>query len=193
MLLKIMLWFAFFVATQAINTFAAPCDGPDPLPDFSEGGALPIIRIADVAFTLNVQNNCPTERLDIKINKPEKLYLWMRLEGGTNALNLLRRDGRLPLKHTWIARVASRRYTDGQEEISIADGIINDVRGLESEVRRMTVFDWRTNSAKSRLFTNASYLVEIRDNRNTPIPCADNLDCEPCDNGIKCGIRMTIN
>jgi hypothetical protein len=180
------------VATSA-RGFSGPCSGPEPEPEFSQQSNLSPIRVADASFARHILNNCPTKRLDAKSRRPSTLYLWTRIEGGLEAVAKLRRDGRLPIIHRWYALVGTEIHADGYENIEVAESMGADAEKLLREVNNRSVFDWRTQSYKEHLlFEHSSYRVEVRDQKGAPIPCADNIGCELCEDGIKCAVRLDI-
>jgi len=168
----------------------APCGGIDAAPPFADANQE--IRIADAAFSVSMNGHCPSMRLADGIKKPRILFFWMRLEGGRAALEKLKSEGRLPIRHRWVARVGSRSSLDGSEDIPATDAMGRDVLQLTNEANELSFFDWRTKTRKERIFRNSSYRIEILDALDRPIPCAENLDCLPCADGIRCAVRMKI-
>lgn len=183
--------FSWAIWAISTHSFAeAPCGGVEAVPPFAEANQE--IRIADVAFSVSMNGHCPLKRLPDGIRKPGTLYFWMRLEGGLAALERLKLEGRLPIRHRWVAKVGSRPSLDGWEDISATDAMGRDASLLATETTNLPVFDWRTKTYKERIFRNSSYRIEILDAQNRPIPCAANLGCLPCADEIPCAVRMKI-
>ena len=190
--LALILVWALWIAN--VSSFAeAPCGGVEAVPSFAEGNQE--IRIADVAFSRSMRGYCPSERLGAKIKKPKQLYFWMRLEAGLNAVEKLKKDGGLPIKHRWSAFVGHEIEPDWEpeyEDIQATDAMGHDAVQLSSEVEVHGFFDWRTQTMKERTYEGSAYKIEILDAHDNPIPCAEDLDCLPCKDNIRCAVVMRV-
>lgn len=63
------------------------------------------VTIDEVLFTPAVQNSDPVAP-NVKpggVLNAQKLYCWVKLKGGEDALETLRKEQRLPLRHVWVS------------------------------------------------------------------------------------------
>lgn len=185
-----LVFFSICCAMTGYSLAETPCGGVEAVPPFADANQE--IRIADVAFSVSMNGHCPSKRLADGIRKPGTLYFWMRLEGGPAALEKLKLEGRLPIRHRWVAKVGSRSSLDGWEDIPATDTMGRDLLPLTDEETSLSYFDWRTKTRKERIFRNSSYRIEILDAQDRPIPCAANLGCLPCADEIPCAVKMKI-
>ncbi|MBM4268238.1 MAG: DUF2914 domain-containing protein [Deltaproteobacteria bacterium] len=104
--------------------------------------------------------------------------LWMRLEGSEGALDRLRREGRLPIFHKWYFQTGTdldfEGTTDPIDFIDLDVGRKDRVPELKLEDGERGYFDWRTWSVKQNTHPG-SWLVEVVDAKDDPVPCAESL------------------
>ncbi len=197
--------FALAALIASTHAYSAECGGSKPSPPFSEvakGGFE--VRIADIAWSTNIINLCPRNRLSGTIDTPNRLYLWMRLQGGDAAINKLKREGRYPLKHVWEVSLGGTILPDpGDEEdiktvfqqtdnINVTRKLPMQTKALKGEAKSKGTFDWRTWSGKKNLYPGGLYEVKILDQQNRPVPCSQQLHCDPCEGGIRCAVFIKL-
>jgi len=134
--------------------------------------------VVDWAVAGRVRELCPQDRLASPIFGGKKVYVWMRSAGNRAALERLRDEKRLPLKHVWARKSGPRwRVVD---TISVTGTIISDVNiaGLSVEAAQRGFFDWRIYSNKSNL-RRGQWKVTIIDRLGDRVDCQDTADkCE---------------
>jgi hypothetical protein len=128
-------------------------------------------------FTNDVRTNKEFDQKYGKSAPVSPIVLWTRIVGTQKALERMRAEGRLPIKHMWYHSCGSKVYAD--PEPVLVDEIDLDVGGLEQildelqlEVNKRTYFDWRTWSRKEHV-SNCWYQVLVVDNRNDPLYCTE--------------------
>lgn len=182
----------------------AQCGGPKPSPPFSELAERGVeVRIADIAWTTDIINSCPSNRISGTIAAPDRLYLWMRLQGGDAAIAELKREGRYPLIHKWeislggaIMPVPGGADTEAEfyqtDSINVTRKLPGQRKVLAGETALKGDFDWRTWSYKRNLHPGGYYRVKILDQKKKPVPCAEQLDCDLCEGGIRCAVLIDL-
>ncbi|WP_448873885.1 hypothetical protein [Desulfobulbus propionicus] len=137
--------------------------------------AQPVV-VADYAWTSKVVALEPTDRLPAQVS-PQSLSLWLRIEGGAKALQVLQERGMLPIRCRWIHYAGTRiSFETGKliDEIKLGVGTRELVNKLLLEVRNKPDhnFDWRTWSTKNRA-RYGDWRVEMvySDPARTPMLC----------------------
>ncbi len=123
----------------------------------SAGGCLAtgdLVQVAEYAWTNRVDDGAYAEVYqDTAPLGP--LYLWTRLHAEAPALETLRHEGKLPIRHKWFKCVGSRLvYEITTTPVDAIDLAVGDPRQLEllaSELHGRGFFDWRTWSMKEHL------------------------------------------
>ncbi len=109
------------------------------------------------------------------------LYFWTRLTGKGDAIERLRTEGKLPIRHCWTSSVAGVRLVEPDSATPV-EAIKLDidrngalVGALQRELDTRGFFDWRTWSGKRHLHAGLwSVAVQYAD--GTPVLCAG----KPC-------------
>jgi hypothetical protein len=107
------------------------------------------------------------------------MYFWTKLAGGPESLAVLRRNGKLPIKHVWqFANVfdSGSSVIDPSQERALAVGQIVDVNGaLGDLVDRTGQFTWRTWSKKESV-QGGTWTVSVQYADGEPVMCSG----KPC-------------
>lgn len=102
------------------------------------------------------------------------LYFWTRLQGGPEALERLRQEGRLPIVHQWVHSTAVEQTVDevdpDQEGTHLSVGSIRGTGGLASMVDASGAFRWRTWSLKQSV-APGTWTVTVRYATGEPVMC----------------------
>lgn len=112
------------------------------------------IAVLQFQFTSAVNGRCPVTVASADFSTENGLVLWTNIVGGDEAIDLLRREGRLPLRHKWERFTGVEYvYTDEPNandefevarEIPISRSIGRERLYLATEVAQRDFFDWRT-------------------------------------------------
>lgn len=157
------------------------------------------IAVLQFQFTNDVSGRCPVTIASADFSTENGLVLWTNIVGGDEAIDMLRREGRLPLRHKW-ERFTGVHYVYTEEpnandefetarEIPISRSIGRERLYLATEVAQRDFFDWRTWSRKQARSSEV-YRVTVIDRLGDPIPCIAALNCTPCANGAKCAMTF---
>jgi len=112
------------------------------------------------------------------------LYLWMRIQADEEVLQVLRSQGKLPIRHKWFRSRFGRLYFDQTQRpidsIDLGIGTREKLQKLQLEIDERGFFDWRTWSGK-RNMRRGYWRVRVVYADNTPVLC----EGEPCVYDIK--------
>lgn len=146
--------------------------------------AAPSLLVAEVVWTSSVTDRSYVDRLEVTIDAGTRPFFWTRLEGDRAALEVLREQKRLPIRHNWIHWIGGR-YPDMSRELPIDEaddqkqvdvGRIELPERLAIEVDSRNYFDWRTWSRRAALAPGI-WEVRVVDGRGDPLPCKSMRVC----------------
>ena len=116
------------------------------------------------------------------------IVFWTKVQATKEALEFLRKDGRLPIWHQWFVSCgATVRFDGARDPIDVIDlgSIPGDIIDqLQIEIDNRGYFDWRTWSRKERV-SSCSYTIKVVDNKNSILYCEEIRD--DCELTIKLG------
>jgi hypothetical protein len=115
------------------------------------------------------------------------LYFWTKLAGGQEALEILRQQGKLPIKHHWkFTNVfdASAEDQDPEQESAkyLPAGDIRDQGGMAALVNDGKNFTWRTWTHKKAVW-GGTWTVTVVYSDGSPVLC----ESKPCSWSISLG------
>lgn len=112
----------------------------------------------------------------------QPLYLWMRVRGGREALDQLKAQGRLPIRHRWFKVLGTQiRYDQCTDVINLDIGNEATLQPLTTELTSRGFFDWRTWSMKDHV-SPGWWLVTLEYATGEAVLCGD--DAHKCEFGI---------
>ena len=110
-------------------------------------------------------------------NARHPLYLWTRLTGNAAAIEVLRSERKLPIRHCWTSSVAGLRLPQPLEDtpleaikLDIDEHDSAIVKGLQREVDARGFFDWRTWSEKQNIYAGL-WIVSVQYADGTAVMC----------------------
>ena len=113
-----------------------------------------------------------------------QLYLWLKLRGDTQALELIRASSGLPIRLRWTWFVGESAIGDSGslvDEFSINAGRAEELRKLEWQVARKGYFEWRTWGNKQNIrpgYWEVELLFAAGPQRGQPVLCGP--ERRPC-------------
>ncbi|MBF0353968.1 MAG: DUF2914 domain-containing protein [Alphaproteobacteria bacterium] len=132
------------------------------------------LTIKEAVWTSGVSEMKYTDRLGERTQQ-RGISLWTLVEGDQASLDLLEKQGKFPLRHSWkhyLGAIPDLETLIPRDAISLGVGkaeLINDLR-MEAKMRGGR-FDWRTWSSKKNL-EPGNWIVEILYKDGTPVACA---------------------
>ena len=144
------------------------------------------LTVMEAVWTTSVVNR--EYGTKVEPNSPaQSLYFWTKLKGGKAALEELKKEGKLPIKHHWkfsnIFKTGSGIVDPDQEGKVLPAGGIQDERGgISSLVSQGGNFTWRTWTHKESVWGGA-WTVTVKYATGEPIIC----NGKPCSWTIKLG------
>jgi hypothetical protein len=140
------------------------------------------VRVAEYAWTSSVRGRDYTNRFEDSSAAPvAQIFFWTRLEGSNAALEALRRDGKLPIRHQWRRYVGTIPDFDNAtplDEMPLDVGRQDVIHGLELELLGRGFFDWRTWSTK-HVVRPGFYTVRVLYADGGPVPCLRHRALQP--------------
>lgn len=141
----------------------------------------PLITIVKAVWTDGVDNKRnPKQEYGESVSSSKHLYLWTRVKGGEEALNILESRGKLPIRHKWYTYIGtSPQFEESQKPIdavNLSVGKKAKINELRLEVDNHGYFDWRTWSMKKNIRAGW-WKVRIVYEDGEPVLCED----EPCE------------
>ena len=139
--------------------------------------------VAEFAWTNAIHSDGDIDRRIVNRDPVAPIVLWTRVHGANSALESLRKEDRLPIRHVWFVNCGSRyRFDELIDPIDVIDlGSVSTgtvIQQLQTEVDNRGYFDWRTWSRKESVST-CWYTVRIVDNQDSPLYCEEiKADCE---------------
>lgn len=107
------------------------------------------------------------------------LYFWTRINGHAEALEHLRREGKLPIRHDWLKLLGPEWIYDNTGEpldaIALSVGRDDQIAELQVELQSRKYFDWRTWSKKDNI-TRGWWRVSVKYADGEDVLCSG----EPC-------------
>lgn len=138
----------------------------------------PSHMVVDWAVAPDVRDLCPTERLSATIAAAGGVTVWMRSAGNTAALERLKLQKRLPLRHVWARKSGTRWRVVDTMEVTGTTVSSAQIDGLGREAAERGFFDWRTYSRKNNL-RRGDWKVTIIDRLGERVTCRDSgAPCE---------------
>jgi len=130
-----------------------------------------------------------TDGVDLETKNPMKVYqetapngflcLWMKIRGNQQALEELRQNGKLPIRHKWFSYIGTRPYFDSTKEptdtIDLSVGKHEVLSELNAELDNRGFFEWRVWSSKKNVRAGW-WRVDVVYADNQPVMCGK----EPC-------------
>ena len=144
----------------------------------------PAVEIAESVWTSSVENLQYTNRIeDGAIVPVAPICFWTRMRGTQEALDQLRAEHKLPIRHRWVRYVGYEPNIDSlapTDEITLGVGASRLVSKLRREVANRGWFDWRTWSMKEHL-TPGKWQVSVVYRNGEPVLCSsDGAVPTPC-------------
>lgn len=141
------------------------------LPVFAEN---PHVTVAEAVWTSAIGNDKMPQKRYAKQAPLAPLYLWMRLQADEQVLQVLREQGKLPIRHKWFRSRFGRLYFDRTQRpidsIDLTVGTREKLQKLQVEIEQRGFFDWRTWSGK-RNMQRGYWRVRVVYADNTPVLC----------------------
>lgn len=146
----------------------------------SPAGDSAVLSIVDAAWTHGVgEDRQPRERLE-RAGPDQPLTLWMKVSCSPGALEMLRIQGKLPIRHKWsyasFGGVLAQGTLNMTDSIALSAGRVELLDLLAAEVRTRGGFDWRTWSTKKNLL-RGTWRVRVSYSDGSPVLCGDK-ECE---------------
>ncbi len=140
-----------------------------------------IIEVTDVAWTDGVRDHQYLQQYD-ESAPCQPLYFWMRIQGKQRALERLRAEGKLPIRHKWFKLVGEYKNWEENPElktaVNLSIGREAQLSKLELELENRAFFDWRTWSMKENVRPGWWRVVLVYAD-DEPVQCGENNeDCE---------------
>ncbi|MBF0329925.1 MAG: hypothetical protein HQL10_12265 [Nitrospirae bacterium] len=112
-----------------------------------------MITIVKAVWTSGIDDTKnPVKIYENSVSQPRRLYLWTKVRGGSEALRVLKNEGKLPIRHKWYSYIGpTAEFDDSREPIdavNLSVGKKEKLNRLASEVDIKGGFDWRTWSMK---------------------------------------------
>lgn len=109
----------------------------------------------------------------------EPLYFWTRVKGHAEALERLRTEGKLPIRHEWLKLLGPEWIYDNTGEpldaIALSVGRDDQLAQLQLELQNRSFFDWRTWSKKDNI-TRGWWRVSVKYANGEDVLCGS----KPC-------------
>lgn len=137
------------------------------------------LTVAEAVWTSAIDNRQYVGRVNPGA-RVKSLYFWTRLKGGAKALEVLKKEGKLPITHHWIyPNVFKEDNTaispDQEFKVLPAGSIADDNGGIASVVSNGQNFLWRTWSHKESL-RRGKWTVLVKYADGQPLKCGSE-DC----------------
>jgi hypothetical protein len=143
----------------------------------------------DAKELLEINEIIWTDGVDLETKKPMtiyqetalkgSLYLWMKIRGNQQALEELRQNSKLPIRHKWFSYIGTRPYFDSTKEptdtIDLSVGKREVLSELNAELDNRGFFEWRVWSGKKNVRAGW-WRVDVVYADNQPVMCGK----EPC-------------
>lgn len=144
-----------------------------------------LITVTEAVWTNGIDNmKNPKKTYEESAYDVKELYLWMRIQGQEDALEILDSQGKLPIQHLWIYSTGLSQIPTGNikpiDVIDLSVGKKDKLDKLRLEVKERGFFDWRTWSMKKNI-TRGWWFVKILYADNSPVLCND----QPCEYAIE--------
>jgi len=154
----------------ALLLIAAPLAGAgaDPPP--------PRISVEDAAFTPAIADRQPALR--VATARPgEQPYFWTKLSANQAVLDMLRAEGKLPIRHTWfqsagpvVVEQIDLSKLNADIPLELGTAALSDQLQREIDGSPARAFTWRTWSRKGAL-TSGNWSVFLKYADGTPVIC----------------------
>ena len=149
----------------------------------------PELFITEFAWTNTVNSERNFDKKYVDRGPTAPIVFWTKVQATKEALDSLRKDGRLPIWHKWFVNCgATFRFDVSKDPIDVIDlGSIpreTAVQQLQIEVDNRGYFDWRTWSRKERV-SSCWYTIKVVDNKDSILYCEEIKD--DCELTIKLG------
>lgn len=144
-----------------------------------------MIEVVEIAWTNGISQNSgessknfnPETVYQSSAPRDQPLYLWMRIKGYQKALDRLKKQRKVTIKHYW--RHNSLGWQTEIIDISIGKKALSQAMldKLSLELKERGYFDWRTYSVK-RNFGSNEYSVNVVGRFGRSLDCAAKNPCE---------------
>lgn len=140
-----------------------------------------VIEITEAVWTDNVKatDKQYVTQYEKAVPLRTPLYFWTRVSGRAKALERLRADGKLPIRHDWLKLLGPEwiydNTADPLDAIPLSVGRDDQIAQLQLELQHRTFFDWRTWSKKDNI-TRGWWRVSVRYADGEDVICAN----KPC-------------
>lgn len=141
-------------------------------PFFTSAALAGDLTVVEGVWTTSVSNRQYGTLLEAG-SPAQPIYFWTRLSGGKEALEVLQRQGRLPIRHVWSFSnvfTSSKQDMDPVQEKTLSAGEITDQGALAGLVDRRGHFTWRTWSRKEAVW-GGQWTVSVQYANGAPVMC----------------------
>lgn len=111
------------------------------------------LTVVGAVWTNRIDSNKnPVVKYENSAKNIKQLYLWTRVQAGTDALEYLKSKGKLPILHQWFTYLGSlSQFDESIDTIQLNIGNTDDVNKLSWQIQQNDHFVWRTWSMKRNL------------------------------------------
>lgn len=128
------------------------------------------LTVVEAVWTTNVLNRQPIDFVK-NDSAARPLYFWIRLQGGPNALETLKKEGKLPIVHQWVhSTIFGQEGEEVHPDQDLPAGAITPSGGLTAMVNDFGEFRWRTWSRKESVWSG-TWTVTVRYANGEPVRC----------------------
>lgn len=131
-----------------------------------------LVTIHQYAWTQSIQDREPVTRLSSPATGRPVVF-WTQLRASARALDVLKSEGRLPIRHRWkryVGAVSDPDTLTPTDEITLSVGGASLLSSLTEQVSREHSFKWRTWSSKKNI-RPGKWVVEVIYRDGKPVLC----------------------
>lgn len=146
--------------------------------------AAPLVELIDLKWCSSIATSDDQEKnrepvrvyQNGTIFKGSRLYLWMKVKGDQEALDLLRKGKKIGIIQKWKYQYYGTQTDPIDVSIGTKKLSTEVINKLQQEINQRGYFDWRTWGTKDNLKAE-KYTVEFVDDFYDPLNCAQSLSC----------------